>query len=88
MPDQRDLAVHDLLFFIVCSLVDYPREVRIESDYAEDGATFTVRVHPADVGKLIGKQGRSASALRTLLGAAGAKLRRRFAIDIDDGSTE
>ena len=86
MPDERELAVHDLLFFIIRSLVDYPHEVRIDADWGDDGAIFTIRVNPADVGKLIGKQGRSARALRTLLIAAGAKLHRRFLIEIDNES--
>ena len=45
---------------------------------------FELRVHPSDLGKVIGRQGRTAKAIRTILGAAGMKLRKRFTLEILD----
>jgi uncharacterized protein len=64
------------------SLVDSPGEVAVES-FDEDGATFLeLRVAPNDLGKVIGKQGRTARAFRNILNAAGDKLGRQFELEI------
>ena len=76
-PDLRGLIEQ-----IAKSLVDAPGEVSVEA-VEEGGATvLELRVAPGDVGKVIGKQGRTARAFRNLLGAAGMKLDRRFELEI------
>jgi predicted RNA-binding protein YlqC (UPF0109 family) len=84
MADPQDGAICKLLHKIVCALVDRPEFVVIKTHAEEEGATFTIGAHPDDTGKLIGKQGRNARSIRTLLGAAGMKLHRRYAIDITE----
>ena len=84
MPDPRDVPVTQLLHSIVSSLIDRPEFLTIKATPAEDGVTFTINTHPDDTGKLIGKQGRTARSIRTLLGAAGMKLNRRYTIDISE----
>ena len=69
-------------------MVDRPEFVVIKTQAAEEGASFSIDVHPEDVGKIIGKQGRNAKSLRIVLSAIGKKLHRRYAIDIDDEPTE
>ena len=72
----------ELVEAIAKSLVDHPEEVQVR---AVDGSQVTVlelRVHPEDLGKVIGRQGRTAKAMRTLLGAAGMKLRKRYTLEI------
>lgn len=65
-------------------LVDRPESVVIKTQATEDGANFTVHVHPDDNGKLIGKQGRNARSLRVLVKGVGMKLRRRDEVAIHD----
>lgn len=72
----------DLVEAIARALVDHPDDVQVR---AVDGSQVTVlelRVHPEDLGKVIGRQGRTAKAVRTLLGAAGMKLRKRYTLEI------
>jgi predicted RNA-binding protein YlqC (UPF0109 family) len=84
--DPRDAAIHGLLFRMICAMVDYPSDVTIQTEAGNDGATFTIRAHAEDVGKIIGAQGRNARALRTLVSAIGRKQQRRFNVVIDEGA--
>jgi predicted RNA-binding protein YlqC (UPF0109 family) len=74
--------VRDLLELIARSLVDRPDDVSVEEFEEGDETFYEIRVATEDLGKVIGRQGRTARALRTLLGAAGMKLRRRLVLDI------
>ena len=62
---------------IAKALVDIPDEVIVKSVEGEQ-----ITVAPSDLGKVIGKQGRTARSIRTILGAAGMKLNRRFTLEI------
>lgn len=67
----------------VCkSLVDNPEEVKVTQIDGEQTTILELRVHQSDLGKVIGKQGRTARAIRTILAAAGMKQRRRFNLEI------
>ena len=77
MPGMRDL-VED----IAKALVDIPEEVGVREVQGEQVTLLELRVAPSDLGKVIGKQGRTARSLRTLLVAAGMKLNQRFTLDI------
>ena len=73
----------ELVEMIARALVDRPEEVQVRT--VGGGAQVTVvelRVHAEDLGKVIGRQGRTAKAIRTLLSAAGTKLRKRFTLEI------
>jgi predicted RNA-binding protein YlqC (UPF0109 family) len=74
--------IRTLVCEIAQALVDDPGAVRVEVILDQDTAVLRLEVAPADVGKVIGKQGRTARSLRTILGAASMKHRRRFALDI------
>jgi predicted RNA-binding protein YlqC (UPF0109 family) len=76
--------VKDLVDFLAKSLVDNPGEVRIRTTEREQATVLELEVAPADLGKIIGRQGRTARAIRTLLSAAGQKSRRRYILDILD----
>ncbi len=67
---------------IAKALVDQPEEVVVREVEGEQVTMLELRVAPSDVGKVIGKQGRTARSIRTLLGAAGMKLNRRFTLEI------
>ena len=74
----------DLIDFIAKALVDRPDQVEVRE--VEGGQTAVIELHVAqeDLGKVIGKQGRTARAMRTVLGAASVKLRRRAVLEILD----
>ena len=67
---------------IAKALVDAPDEVKVHEVEGEQVTVLELRVAPTDLGKIIGKQGRTARSIRTLLGAAGMKLNRRFTLEI------
>jgi len=72
----------ELLEAIAKVLVDYPDQVRVRAIEGEDVTVLELRVHPSDLGKVIGRQGRTALAIRTILRAAGMKLRKRVTVEI------
>ena len=72
----------ELIRFIAQSLVDEPDAVEVD-EFDEDGTTvLELHVAESDLGKVIGKQGRTARAMRTVLSAASSKLRRRVTLEI------
>lgn len=72
----------NLVTEIAKALVDIPDEVAVREIEGEQVTVLELRVAPSDLGKVIGKQGRTARSIRTLLGAAGMKLNRRFTLEI------
>jgi predicted RNA-binding protein YlqC (UPF0109 family) len=72
----------ELIGDIARALVDLPESVAVESFDEEDSTVIRLRVAPTDIGKVIGKQGRTARSMRTILAAASMKLKHRFALDI------
>ena len=73
-----------LVEFVAKSLVDNPDDVNVHSYEREQGTVLELEVAQPDLGKIIGRQGRTARAIRTLLAAAGQKQRRRYILDIID----
>ena len=67
---------------IAKALVDIPEEVSINEIAGEQTTVLELKVAPSDLGKVIGKQGRTARSIRTILGAAGMKLNRRYTLEI------
>lgn len=74
--------MRELVEEIAKALVDQPEEVSVREVQGEQVTVLELRVAPGDLGKVIGKQGRTARSIRTLLGAAGMKLNRRFTLEI------
>ena len=72
----------DFVEFVAKGLVDKPEDVQVVEVEGEHGAVLELRVAKEDLGKVIGKQGRTARALRTLLGAASSKAHRRVMLEI------
>lgn len=71
-----------LITVIAKALVDHPDEVRVHEVEDEHVITYHLLVHSNDVGKVIGKQGRIAKALRTVVTSAAAKQHKRIAVEI------
>ena len=72
----------ELLTLIAKGLVDGPDEVVVTEVEGEQARVFQLKVAPEDLCKVIGKQGRTARSIRTLLSAAGRKARKRIVLDI------
>ena len=72
----------ELVGFIAKSLVDKPEQVEVREVAGEQTAVLELKVAQEDLGKIIGKQGRTARAIRTILGAAAAKMRKRAVLEI------
>ena len=72
----------ELVEYIAKSLVDSPELVEVRVAEGEQGAVLELSVSHDDLGKIIGKQGRTARAIRTLLGAVSAKTKKRVVLEI------
>jgi predicted RNA-binding protein YlqC (UPF0109 family) len=72
----------DLLEEIAKALVDNPEDVSVQEVEGEQTTVLELRVKNEDLGKVIGRQGRTARAIRTLLAAAGMKVQKRFVLEI------
>jgi uncharacterized protein len=74
----------ELVEAIAKALVDNPGQVQVRAIEGEQVTVFELRVHPSDLGKVIGRQGRNVDAIRTILSAVAMKLRKRFVLEILD----
>jgi hypothetical protein len=74
--------VERLVLRMVCSVVDTPGDVTVESLSDNGGTTYRIRVAHAEMGQVIGKQGRTARSLRTIVAAVAMKEKRRITLDI------
>ncbi len=72
----------DLIEFVSKSLVDLPSDVEVNEIEGEQTTVIELKVDKSDLGKVIGKQGRTARALRTILNAASTKLKKRAVLEI------
>ena len=72
----------ELVEAIAKALVDNPDQVHVRAIEGEQVTVFELRVHKSDLGQVIGRQGSTAKAIRTILSAVGMKLRRRFTLEI------
>lgn len=74
--------MEDLVKVIARALVDYPEDVRVKVVEKDHVIVYELSVHPDDVGKVIGKQGRIAKAFRTVVTSAAVKVDKRVTVDI------
>jgi predicted RNA-binding protein YlqC (UPF0109 family) len=77
-----EATMKELIEEIAKALVDSPEEVSVRAIEGQQVTVLELRVAPGDLGKVIGKQGRTARSIRTILGAAGMKLKKRFTLEI------
>ena len=80
MSDSGELK--ELISYVSKALVDVPEKVEVSEVVGEQTTVIELRVDKSDLGKVIGKQGRTARALRTILNAASTKLRKRSVLEI------
>ena len=74
--------MRDLIIEIVQAIVDHPEQVSVNEVTAEHTSVLELRVAKTDIGKVIGKQGRMAQAIRTILSAVSGKARKRYILEI------
>jgi len=77
-----EVTVKELVELIAKSLVDNPDKVQVSQLDGEQSSIIELKVSPDDLGKVIGKQGRTAQAIRIILGAAGMKLKKRYNLEL------
>ena len=75
-------SMKELIEFVAKALVDHPESVEVREVDGEQTAVLELKVAKEDLGKVIGKQGRTARAMRTILSAASVKLRKRAVLEI------
>lgn len=75
-------GLKDIVEFMVKSLVDYPEQVDVKEVIGEQTTVVELKVAKQDLGKVIGKQGKTARAMRTILTAASAKMNKRSVLEI------
>jgi hypothetical protein len=75
-------TMKELIKYIAQALVDNPNQVEVSEVLGEQTSVIELRVAKEDLGKVIGKQGRTAKAMRTLLSAASTKMRKRAVLEI------
>ena len=72
----------DLIKYIAQALVDFPEQVEVTEVVGNQTSVLELKVAKEDLGKIIGKQGRTARAMRTILSAASAKIKKRTVLEI------
>ena len=82
MTLHEAVAVEELVREIARALVDEPEAVAVQSVARDENTILKLKVAPGDVGKVIGKQGRTARSVRTILSAVSMKLHHRYTLDI------
>lgn len=74
--------MRDLIKYIAEALVDFPEQVEVNEVVGNQTSVLELKVAKEDLGKIIGKQGRTARAMRTILSAASAKIKKRTVLEI------
>ncbi|MGE6631377.1 KH domain-containing protein [Bacillus sp. NPDC077027] len=81
---MNELSLEELIVSIVEPLVDYPEDINVSSAKKDEQVIYTLSVNAEDTGKVIGKQGRTAKAIRTVIFAAGAESSKKVQLEIAD----
>ena len=82
MPAPANISLKELIEFLARALVDHPDQVHVAEIAGEQTVVLELRVARDDLGEVIGKQGRTVKAMRALLSAASAKVRKRADLEI------
>jgi len=79
---MSNVSLKDLVEFVARALVDHPDQVEVEEVSGSQTVVLELRVAKEDLGKVIGKQGRTVKAMRAILNAASSKIRKRADLEI------
>ena len=80
--EEEDISVRQMVEEIAKALVDAPADVSVTEKPGEQATTIELKVAQGDLGKVIGKQGRTARSIRTLVGAAAVRTNKRYNLEI------
>ncbi len=85
-PDNRGtlLELESFVDYVVKALVDYPDEVKLTTVETEEGATIQIRCNKEDIGKIVGKRGKTIMAIRSLVSGAAGRQQKRVSVDVMD----
>jgi predicted RNA-binding protein YlqC (UPF0109 family) len=81
-PSPEEARMIELVGYLVQGLVAHPEDVEVEEFFDDMGTVYGVRVHPEDIGRVIGKEGRVANALRQVVKAAAVKANTHVVVEI------
>lgn len=81
---EEKFAYQELLEYVVKGLVDHPKDVNIERRVDEMGVLLILKVHPEDMGQIIGREGSTARSIRTLVRISGLKAHARVNLKIEE----
>ncbi len=86
-PSEEESRLIELVGFLVQGIVSHPEEVEVEEFFDDIGTVYGVRVHAEDIGRVIGKEGRVANALRHVVKAAATKIGTHVTVEVltEDG---
>lgn len=90
-PEEKKANLRELegfVEYVVKELVDFPDEVEVSSDVAADCTTIRIVCRPGDRGKIIGKKGKTITALRALVASAAGRLQNRVTVEVMDDENE
>jgi len=79
---EGEVSMRDLVVYVAKALVDDPDSVEVNEIIGEQTSVVELKVAKGDLGKVLGKQGRTAHAIRTILNAASTKMRKRAVLEI------
>ncbi len=79
---MSEIQVKELVEMIAKSLAEFPQEIQVREICGQQISVIELRAAKADLGKIIGKEGRNADAMRTIMNAAATKLRKRAVLEI------
>ena len=79
---EEDIQIKELVEYVARALAEYPDEIKVKEINGQQISVIELRAAKADLGKIIGKEGRNAHAIRTLVNAAATKLHKRAVLEI------
>ena len=80
-------SLHDLegfVSYVVCALVDNPGDVSIRTEETEEGCSIQISCRKEDIGKIVGKRGKTITAIRSLVSGAAGRQRKRVSVEVLD----
>ena len=81
---EAPLAIQEFIEYVVAQLIDHPEEASVLHSLRSDRHDFLLRLHPDDIGRVIGKSGATISAIRNLAVAAAMKNHLKISVEIED----
>ncbi len=85
---EAPLAIQEFIEYVVAQLIDHPESASVLHDLRGDRHDFRIRLHPDDVGRVIGRGGATISAIRNLAMGAAMRNELKISVEIEEGSVE